>query len=88
MGIVWVPLFTYQFVAYTLCSLAIEMNTVFLHLRFMCVFFAVDKSSGKYRIVAILNIGKKKVFRKKIRRNTLFRNSNDKSRLLTLMIRI
>lgn len=56
MAIIWVPLFTYQFVAYTLCSLAIEMNTVFLHLRFMCVFFAVDKSSGKYRIVAILNI--------------------------------
>lgn len=56
IGIFWVPLFTCQFVAYTLCALAIEFNTVFLHLRFMFVFFAVDKSSGKYRIISTLNI--------------------------------
>lgn len=54
--IFWVPLFTNQFIAYTLCALAIEFNTVFLHLRFMLVFFAVEKSTGIYRVISTLNI--------------------------------
>lgn len=56
IGIFWVPLFTNQFVGYTLAALSIEFNTVFLHLRFMLVFFNVEKSTIKYRLVSILNI--------------------------------
>lgn len=56
IGIFWVPLFTNQFVGYTLAALSIEFNTVFLHLRFMFVFFNTEKSTIQYRIVSILNI--------------------------------
>lgn len=54
--IFWVPLFTNQFLGYTLAALSIEFNTVFLHLRFMAVFFNVEKSSAQYRIISIFNI--------------------------------
>lgn len=56
IGIFWVPLFTNQFVGYTLAALSIEFNTVFLHLRYMLVFFNVEKSTLKYRLISILNI--------------------------------
>lgn len=56
ISIFWVPLFTNQFVGYTLAALSIEFNTVFLHLRFMFVFFNTDKSSPKFRVVSILNL--------------------------------
>lgn len=63
LGIFWVPLFTNQFVGYTLAALSIEFNTVFLHLRFMFVFFNVEKSSASYRLVSILNIASFVLFR-------------------------
>lgn len=56
ISIFWVPLFTNQFVGYTLAALSIEFNTVFLHMRFMLVFFNFEKSSPQYRLVSIVNM--------------------------------
>ncbi len=59
-----IPLYSHKFLGYTIVSLLMEFNTVFLHLRFMFVFHSVDKSCLFYRIVSTVNIGEllKRIF--------------------------
>lgn len=54
--IFFVPLILNRFVGYTIGAMSIELNTIFLHLRFMLVFNNVPKTSLLFRVVSLINL--------------------------------
>lgn len=56
LGAFSIPLYTGLFIGYTIASLSIEFNTVFLHLRYMLVFQGADRSQLPFKIVSKANL--------------------------------
>lgn len=52
-----IAVFSGQFVAYGALSLMVEINSVFLHTRQLFIITGEPKSSGRYKINALLNVG-------------------------------
>ena len=51
-----VAVLTHQFVAFVALSLVVEINSVFLHARQLLIITSEPKTSGRYRVNALLNI--------------------------------
>ena len=58
-----VAVLTHQFVAFVALSLVVEINSVFLHARQLLIITNEPKSSPRYKVNALLNIGTFLIFR-------------------------
>ncbi len=58
VSIFTIPISLDKFIGYTIAALLLELNTVFLHFRFILVFNNVDKNSIKYKLVSMMNMSK------------------------------